>query len=65
MQVGDSNLGKEIEKTKPKFHIFGHIHEGYGSSFDGDTLFVNASTCTIRYRPTNPPIVLDIDVGPP
>lgn len=31
-----------------------------GTYFDGTTLFVNASTCTLNYRPTNPPIVIDL-----
>jgi Icc-related predicted phosphoesterase len=33
-----------------RIHIFGHIHEGYGAWFDGDTLFVNGSTCTFAFR---------------
>ena len=41
-------------------HIFGHIHEGYGDYSLGDTRLINASSCTERYEPTNPPIVLDI-----
>lgn len=31
-----------------------------GTHFDGTTLFVNASTCTLQYRATNPPIVIDL-----
>lgn len=27
---------------------------------DGYTSFINASTCTISYQPTNPPIVFDL-----
>lgn len=46
-------------KIKPKYHIFGHIHEGYGVSTDGTTVFVNASTCTFNYRPVNPPVCFD------
>lgn len=50
-----------------RLSIFGHIHEGYGyyreQLVNGDRLFVNASTCTLKYRPTNPPIVLDLVDG--
>jgi hypothetical protein len=35
---------------------------GYGVSSDGDTVFINASTCTRRYQPTNPPIVFDFAI---
>ena len=48
----------------PKVHVFGHIHDGYGMT-QSDTfpgmVFVNASTCTERYKPTNQPIVFEID----
>ena len=47
-------------RVRPRFHIFGHIHEGYGTSSDGMTTYINASTCNYHYRPVNPPIVFDI-----
>jgi predicted phosphodiesterase len=47
-------------RVRPEFHVFGHIHEGYGITTDGHTKFINASTCTEDYRPSNPPIVFDI-----
>eukprot|EP01138_Halocafeteria_seosinensis_P015372 gb/GECG01015688.1/.p1 GENE.gb/GECG01015688.1/~~gb/GECG01015688.1/.p1 ORF type:complete len:257 (+),score=31.28 gb/GECG01015688.1/:1-771(+) len=52
------------ERVKPRLHIFGHIHEGYGTYSDGTTLFVNASTCTVEYQATNPPIVIDYPHDP-
>lgn len=27
---------------------------------EGDTLYVNASTCTYRYKPLNPAVVIDL-----
>lgn len=48
------------QRVKPKYHIFGHIHEGYGVSSDGKIIFINASTCDINYIPHNLPIVFDI-----
>jgi len=41
-------------------HAFGHVHEGAGVTTDGATLYVNASTCNLSYRPINPAMVLDI-----
>jgi hypothetical protein len=49
-------------RIHPQYHIFGHIHEGYGVTTDGHTKFINASTCTLRYKPVNPPIVFDIPI---
>lgn len=58
--VGCVELLNTVQKrVKPKFHVFGHIHEGYGVTSDGSTTFINASTCTRRYLPTNAPIVFD------
>lgn len=50
------------QRVKPKYHIFGHIHEGYGVTTDGKTTYINASTCTLRYRPEQKPIVFDYPV---
>jgi Icc-related predicted phosphoesterase len=58
--VGCEQLLKRVEVVKPKLHLFGHIHEGYGTLQKGETLFVNASTCDVRYAPVNEPIVLTL-----
>jgi Icc-related predicted phosphoesterase len=58
--VGCVDLLHRIEQLSLKAHIFGHIHEGYGEYIHGNIRLVNASTCTARYVPTNPPIILDI-----
>ncbi|TWW67688.1 Metallophosphoesterase MPPED2 [Takifugu flavidus] len=60
-RVGCVELLNTVQKrVRPKLHAFGHIHEGYGIMTDGYTTFINASTCTISYQPTNPPIVFDL-----
>ena len=50
------------DRVKPKYHIFGHIHEDYGILTDGTTIFINASTCSLQYIPNNPPIIFDLDL---
>ena len=35
---------------------------GYGVTTDGFTTYINASTCTLRYKPVNPPIVFDFKI---
>ena len=58
---GCVNLLEEIQqRVKPRLHIYGHIHEGYGASFDGSTLYVNASSLDIGYEAINPCIVIDL-----
>ena len=61
LRAGCVDLLRELqERVRPVMHIFGHIHEGYGVTTNGHTTFVNASTCTLQYRPSNPPLVFDL-----
>eukprot|EP00947_MAST-08B_sp_MAST-8B-sp1_P005509 g5509.t1 len=77
--VGCDDLLRAVRRTRPRFHVFGHVHEGYGTTHvewgeEGEaggagvagegqgklgtsTTFINASTCTFQYKPTNPPVV--------
>jgi hypothetical protein len=57
---GCRGLLKAIERTQPKYHIFGHIHEGYGVSRNQHTCFINASTCNRAYLPVNAPITFEM-----
>lgn len=58
INVGCLDLYNKVLQVKPKIHVFGHIHEGYGYKEVDNTLFINASTCTLLYRPINLPIVV-------
>jgi len=59
-RVGCEELAKAIKKIRPKFHICGHIHEGYGTfDLDGCT-YINASVNTHQYKLRNQPIVFEI-----
>lgn len=58
-QVGCEDLLQRVKEIKPKYHIFGHIHEAAGIDSNGHTTFINASSCTFAYKPKNPPILLE------
>lgn len=58
--VGCEELMKAVERVKPKFHCFGHIHEGYGQLVKNGTHFINASICDMGYRPINKPIIFKL-----
>jgi predicted phosphodiesterase len=60
IHVGCECLINRIKTINPLVNVFGHIHEGYGVQHDGDTMFVNASTCDAQYKPINKPIVVDL-----
>lgn len=48
------------ERVQPKYHVFGHIHESHGVTTDGTTTFINASTCDLRYKPSQQMICFDV-----
>jgi len=58
--AGCSDLLARVREVKPRYHLFGHIHEGYGVYPEGETTFVNASICTASYQPTQAPIVVEL-----
>ena len=58
--IGCEELMKAVERTKPKIHVFGHIHGGYGKAVYVNTTFINAAICTEAYNPTNQPWVIEV-----
>lgn len=56
VNVGSDSLLNNVIRIRPKLHIYGHIHEGYGQLQDPDTLFINCSHVNEDYEPINDPI---------
>ena len=56
-KTGCADLLEIVEEIKPRLHIFGHIHEGYGVTIKGEITYINASICNHLYQLTNEPIV--------
>ena len=54
--VGCEDLLFKVQEIKPKIHVFGHIHEGYGYVFDGHTHYINAAVLNGRYEFRNKPV---------
>ena len=59
--LGCEKLTEAIKIKKPKIHVCGHIHSGYGYLFDGDTHFINASVLDEQYYLTHKPLTVDWD----
>ncbi|CAF4716071.1 unnamed protein product, partial [Rotaria socialis] len=62
LRTGCAQLLARVNIVKPRLHVFGHIHEGYGRIDSDSTIFVNASTCDLNYQPTQGPIVIDLEL---
>ena len=50
-------------RVRPRVHVFGHVHEAYGATTDGVTLFLNAATCPRLHGPLNAPLVVDVPIS--
>lgn len=58
---GSPSLYKEVvERIKPKIHIFGHIHEGYGKNVIDNIIFINASNLDGDYMCVNTPFCIEL-----
>jgi Icc-related predicted phosphoesterase len=57
--LGCELLSERIKVVKPKIHVCGHIHTGYGYKFEDGTHFFNASVLDERYIFTHPPMTFD------
>lgn len=45
---GCPHLLNKVLEVRPKIHVFGHMHEGYGAETVGNTNYINASICGRR-----------------
>jgi predicted phosphodiesterase len=57
---GCDDLLEAVLRVAPKLHVFGHIHEAYGTVSKHGTTFVNASLCDENYRAAHPPIIVEL-----
>lgn len=58
--TGCEDLLAAINRIKPKYHLFGHIHEAYGTCQDEHTIFINGSVLDEHYQLANAPVIFDI-----
>lgn len=59
VNLGCELLRERIEVIKPKIHVFGHIHTGYGYKFDGNTHYFNAAVLDENYNFTQKPLTVN------
>jgi len=58
--VGSPELQRALKRICPEYHLFGHIHEGYGTREQNGVTYINASQCDEHYNCSNKPIVVEI-----
>lgn len=60
--AGCPQLREAVIRVRPRLHVFGHIHAGYGTRRTKSTLFVNAALLGQLGDLDKRPIVLDFDI---
>ncbi|KAA6337055.1 3' 5'-cyclic adenosine monophosphate phosphodiesterase CpdA [termite gut metagenome] len=63
VHTGCEDLLKAIKRIKPRYHLFGHIHEAYGMIQSGKTTFINGSVLNEHYVIQNPPVAFCYENG--
>jgi Icc-related predicted phosphoesterase len=58
--VGCKDLLQKVQSLQLKLHVFGHIHESYGSTTRMATKFVNASLMNESYEFVNKPLLAQL-----
>ncbi len=58
--AGCQVLREKVLSVKPRYHIFGHIHESYGIESYGDSVFINASLTNGSEEIVNIPVLFEL-----
>ncbi|WBL26015.1 metallophosphatase domain-containing protein [Zunongwangia sp. HGR-M22] len=58
--IGCEELLKKVVDIKPRFHLFGHVHDDFGSKKIGTTTFINSSVMDNKSRLINKISVFEI-----
>ena len=61
MNLGCELLAERLKVVKPKIHVFGHIHSGYGYKFVDGTHYFNAAVLGEDYVFTQKPMTVEWD----
>ncbi len=58
--TGCESLRARVSDLKPDYHLFGHIHEGFGRFEQDGVNYMNISTMNNQYQIINTPVVIDL-----
>jgi Icc-related predicted phosphoesterase len=58
--VGCKDLLNTLQEIKPQAHVFGHIHESYGTTKSFGIKFINASLTNDSFELMNKPIIFEL-----
>lgn len=60
-QTGCKRILEKVKELKPRYHIFGHCRECYGSEEREDTVFVNCCRFNAKFKAENLPFIFEFE----
>lgn len=57
---GNASLLRRVLDIKPHYHLFGHAHEGYGTTIKDGIVFSNAALLNDQLQMVRRPLLLDL-----
>jgi len=60
INYGCKDLLNAVERIKPRYHLFGHVHAAHGIKKLQQTTFVNSAIMNEMYEFVNKPFLLEI-----
>lgn len=60
IHYGSKELLTAVEKIKPRYHLFGHIHANNGIEVHGSTTFINSTIVNEIYKGIQPWHLIEI-----
>lgn len=60
IHYGSKELLTAVEKIKPRYHLFGHIHANNGIEVHGSTTFINSAIVNEIYGDIQPWHLIEI-----
>jgi len=58
--LGNRELRERVIEAKPRYHLFGHAHEAYGTTEQNGTLYSNASLLDDQYESNRRPRIIEV-----
>jgi Icc-related predicted phosphoesterase len=58
VHAGCEDLLQTVRRIRPRYHLFGHIHEAYGKFSTHTATFINGSVLDFNHQPANRPVII-------
>jgi len=58
---GNDSLRNRVLQAKPRYHLFGHAHDGYGTEKRNGIIFSNGASLDDFYKVCHEPILLQVE----